>query len=41
MPWTLLFALREHAKEYTRQSSGRNKPAFGQSISQGISQGPD
>lgn len=31
----------EHAKEHARQISARNKPAFGQRLSQGISPGPD
>lgn len=31
----------EHAKEYAQQISARDKPAFGQRLSQGISPGPD
>lgn len=31
----------EHAKEYAQQISARNKPSFGQRLSQGISPGPD
>lgn len=31
----------EHAKEYVQQISARNKPSFGQRLSQGISPGPD